>query len=147
MIDLKSELAAVIVDARNLNGALDDATQDLRLAIEADAKARRTAKEAKGSYEAIEAEFDAEAWSRDRSTMNGDGKLKTPTVDVIKAMVAAEKVKAQREGVLAKPFAMMNAAAYAAEDAAMALKQAETQFSGVKHAADLVGNILRVVGS
>ena len=60
---------------------------------------------------------------------------------------AAEKVKAQREGVLAKPLAMMNAAAYAAEDAAVALKQAETQFSGVKHAADLVGNILRVVGA
>ena len=115
------------------------------MAIEANAKAERTAKEAKANYEAIEAEFDAEAWAKDRSVPNGDGKPAKPTVDAIKMAVAAEKVKAQRTGVLAKPFAMMNAASYEAEDAATALKQAETQFSGVKHAADLVGNILRVV--
>lgn len=147
MIDMKSEFAAVIVDARNLNGALDDATQDLRLALEANTKAQRTAKEMKANYEAIEAEFDAEAWMKDRSVPNGDGKSAKPTVDAIKAMVAAEKAKAQRNGVLAKPWAMMNAAAYAAEDAALALKQAETQFSGVKHAADLVGNILRAISA
>ena len=145
MIDFKSELASIIVDARNLNGALDDATQDLRMAIEVDAKARRTAKEARANYEALEAEFDAEAWAKDRSVPNGDGKATKPLADAIKAMVAAEKVQAQRQGVLAKPWAMLNAATYEAEDAAMALKQAETQFSGVKHAADLVGNILRVV--
>ncbi len=147
MIDFKSELGSVIVDARNLNGALDDATQDLRMAIEADAKARRTLKETRANYEAIEAEFDAEAWAKDRSVINGDGKATKPLADAIKATVAAEKVKAQREGMLAKPWAMLNAATYEAEDAAMALKQAEAQFSGVKHAADLVGNILRVLGS
>ncbi len=149
MIDMKSEFAAVIVDARNLNGALDDATQDLRLALEANTKAQRTAKEMKANYEAIEAEFDAEAWMKDRSVPsgNGDGKATKLLADAIKAMVAAEKAKAQRNGVLAKPWAMMNAAAYAAEDAALALKQAETQFSGVKHAADLVGNILRAISA
>ena len=147
MIDIKSELGSVIVDARNLNGALDDATQDLRMALEADAKARRTMKEAKANYDAIEAEWEAEAWAKDRSVTNGDGKAAKPTVDAIKTAVAAEKVKAQREGVLAKPWAMLSAATYEAEDAAMALKQAEVQFSGVKHASDLIGNILRVIGS
>ena len=147
MIDIKSVFGDIINDAHNLNGALDDATSDLRLALEADAKARRTAKEAKGNYDAVEAEWEAEAWAKDRSILNGDGKTAKPTVDAIKTAVAAEKVKAQREGMLAKPWAMLNAATYEAEDAAMALKQAEVQFSGVKHAADLVGNILRVVGS
>ena len=147
MIDFKSELGSVIVDARSINSALADATQDLRLAIELNAKARRVADEAKANYEAIEAEWEAEAWAKDRSIPNGDGKTAKPTVDAIKAAIAAEKVKAQRQGVLAKPWAMLNAATYEAKDAAMALEQAEAQFSGVKYAANFVGEILRAMSS
>lgn len=147
MIDFKSELGSVIVDARSINSALADATMDLRMAIEANAKARRVLDEVRANYEAIEAEFDAEAWAKDRSVPNGDGKATKPTVDAIKAAVAAEKVKAQREGVLAKPFAMMNAATYEADDAATALRQAEVEFSGVKYAANFVGEILRAMSS
>ena len=137
MIDFKSELASVIVDARNLNGALDDATQDLRMAIEADAKARRALKEMRQVYDDAEAEVSAEV------LFNATGK----NGETRKAELDAALVAARRNGVLARPWAMKLAAEQEADDAAIALKQAETQFSGVKHAADLVGNILRVVGA
>ncbi len=137
MIDMKSELGAVIVDARNLNGALDDATQDLRMAIEADAKARRAMKEMRQAYEDAEAEVSAEV------LFNATGK----NGETRKAELDAALVAARRNGTLARVWAMKLAAEQEADDAAVALKQAEAQFSGVKHAADLVGNILRVVGS
>jgi hypothetical protein len=137
MIDLKSELLSIVTDARNLNGAMDDATQDLRMAIEADAKARRAAKEMRQAYDDAEAEVSAEV------LFNSTGKNK----EARDAELDAALVKARRNGVLARTWALKLAADSQAEDAAMALKQAETQFSGVKHASDLIGNILRVVGS
>ncbi len=137
MIDFKSEFASVLVEARNLSGALSDAIQDLRMALEANAKAQRALSDMKAVYEDAEAEVSAEV------LFNATGK----NGETRKAELVAALVKARREGVLAKLWAMKQAADMQAEDAAMALKQAETQFSGVKHAADLVGNILRVIGS
>ena len=132
-----SELQTVVNDARNLSGAVYEATNDLQLAIEADAKARRTAKETRQAYEDAEAEVSAEV------LFNATGK----NGETRKAELDAALVKARREGALAKLWALKQAADMQAEDAAMALKQAEVQFSGTKHAADLVGNILRVVGA
>ena len=58
--DILNPFAQMITDAADIRNALHTAVTDLELAIEAEATARRTAKEARESYEAAEAEFVAE---------------------------------------------------------------------------------------
>lgn len=136
-------LNALLNSAESIREALGESIDNLELAIEKEATARRVAKETRENYDAIVAEWDAEAMNRDRSVTNGDGKPKSPTVDQIKALVAAERVVAQRQGVLAKPLAMMNAAGYDHEDAKMALEQASKRFRATEAAADLTAAMLR----
>ncbi len=135
-------LAPLIATALSIRDALYGSMTQLELAIESEATKRRTAKEARDTYEADLAEWEAEAWNRDRSVVNGDGKAKSPTVDQIKASVAAERVTAQRTGVLAKSLAMANAAAYDHEEAKAALEQCTKRFRATEAAADLTAAIL-----
>ncbi|MBK8772610.1 MAG: hypothetical protein IPM06_19595 [Rhizobiales bacterium] len=128
-------LEALISDALDIKDALRDAVTNLELAIEADHKARRTAKEAMTAYDNAEAE-----WEYDQMCVPENGtKI---TADVRKAMVASAKVKAQRDGALAGYLAMANAARYNAEDAAMALLQAEKRYGATRSACDLTAAIL-----
>ena len=136
-------LTALISSAEDIRTALLNAITNLELAIEAETMKRRIAKEAKEAYDAAEAEVEAEAWTRDRSTVNGDGKATKPTMDQLKVIVPAELVKARQTGNLAKLWAMMNAAAYEAEDAKMALEQAAKRFRAVEAAADLTAAMLK----
>ena len=136
-------LTALIASADEIRSALLNAITNLELAIEADAAKRRTAKEAKETYDDAAAEWEADALLRDRTTVNGDGKATKPTVDVVKAIVAAELVKARQAGPLAKPWALMNAAAYDADDARMALEQAAKRYRAVEAAADLTAAMLK----
>lgn len=129
--------------ANDIRDALLTAVENLELAIEAETAKRRIAKEAKDAYEAALAEWEAEAMTRDRATVNGDGKAKGLTVDQTKAVVAAELVKARQFGPLAKAWAMANATAYDAEDAKMALEQAAKRFRAVEAAADLTAAMLK----
>jgi len=64
-------------------------------------------------------------------------------MDQLKVIVPAELVKARQTGNLAKLWAMMNAAAYEAEDAKMALEQAAKRFRAVEAAADLTAAMLK----
>jgi hypothetical protein len=136
-------LNELLNSAESIREALGEASDNLVLAIEHEAAKRRIAKETRENSDAIVAEWEAEAMNRDRSVINGDGKPKSPTVDQIKALVAAERVVAQRQGLLAKPLAMMNAAAYDHEDAKMALEQASKRFRATEAAADLTAAMLR----
>ena len=142
-IDILNPFATMIADAADIRDALRESVGNLELAIEAEATARRTAKEARESYEAAEAEFEAEAMNRDRSVTNGDGKAKSPTVDQIKALVKAELTQARSTGTLAAAWTRMNAASYEAEDAKMALEQASKRFRATESAADLTAAMLR----
>ena len=139
---IPAALAALIETAINIREALGSSVTQLELAIENEAAKRRTAKEAREAYEADLAEWEAEAWNRDRSVVNGDGKPKSPTVDQIKTLVASERVAAQRTGPLAKSLAMSNAAAYDHEDAKAALEQCVKRFRATEAAADLTVAIL-----
>ena len=139
---IPAALAALIETAINIREALGSSVTQLNLAIENEATKRRTAKEAREAYEADLAEWEAEAWNRDRSVVNGDGKPKSPTVDQIKTLVAAERVAAQRTGPLAKSLAMSNAAAYDHEDAKAALEQCAKRFRATEAASDLTAAIL-----
>lgn len=141
--DILNPFGQMIADAADIRNALHTAVTDLELAIEAEAAARRTAKETRETYEAAEAEFEAEAMNRDRSVVNGDGKAKSPTVDQIKALVKAELAQARSTGALAQVWAMANAASYEAEDAKMALEQAAKRFRATESAADLTAAMLR----
>ena len=129
-------LEALISDALDIKDALRDAVTNLELAIEADHKARRTAKEAMTVYDNAEAE-----WELDQMfpPENGTGKI---TVDQRKAIIAAAKVASHRDGALAKPLAMAHAARYNAEDAAMSLLQAEKRYGATRSACDLTVAIL-----
>ena len=139
---IPAALAALIETAINIREALGSSVTQLELAIENEAAKRRTAKEAREAYEADLAEWEAEAWNRDRSVVNGDGKPKSPTVDQIKTLVASERVAAQRTGPLAKSLAMSNAAAYDHEDAKAALEQCVKRFRATEAASDLTAAIL-----
>lgn len=139
---IPAALAALIETAISIREALGSSVTQLELAIENEATKRRTAKEAREAYEADLAEWEAEAWNRDRSVVNGDGKAKFPTVDQIKTLVASEQVAAQRTGVLAKSLAMANAAAYDHEEAKAALEQCAKRFRATEAAADLTAAIL-----
>jgi len=139
---ISSALAALIETAINIRDALGSSVTQLELAIENEAAKRRTAKEVREAYEADLAEWEAEAWNRDRSVVNGDGKPKSPTVDQIKTLVASERVAAQRTGPLAKSLAMSNAAAYDHEDAKAALEQCVKRFRATEAASDLTAAIL-----
>jgi len=133
---------ALVNSAIDIRDALNGSVQQLNLAIENEATKRRTAKEVREAYEADLAEWEAEAWNRDRSVVNGDGKPKSPTVDQIKTLVASERVAAQRTGPLAKSLAMSNAAAYDHEDAKAALEQCVKRFRATEAASDLTAAIL-----
>lgn len=139
---IPAALAALIETAINISEALGSSVTQLELAIENEAAKRRTAKEVREAYEADLAEWEAEAWNRDRSVVNGDGKPKSPTVDQIKTLVASERVAAQRTGPLAKSLAMSNAAAYDHEDAKAALEQCVKRFRATEAASDLTAAIL-----
>ena len=139
---IPAALAALIETAINIREALGSSVTQLELAIENEAAKRRTAKEVREAYEADLAEWEAEAWNRDRSVVNGDGKPKSPTVDQIKTLVASERVAAQRTGSLAKSLAMSNAAAYDHEDAKAALEQCVKRFRATEAASDLTAAIL-----
>ena len=139
---IPAALAALIETATNIREALGSSVTQLELAIENEAAKRRTAKEVREAYEADLAEWEAEAWNRDRSVVNGDGKPKSPTVDQIKTLVASERVAAQRTGPLAKSLAMSNAAAYDHEDAKAALEQCVKRFRATEAASDLTAAIL-----
>jgi hypothetical protein len=139
---IPAALAALIETAINIREALGSSVTQLELAIENEAAKRRTAKEVREAYEADLAEWEAEAWNRDRSVVNGDGKPKSPTVDQIKTLVASERVAAQRTGPLAKSLAMSNAAAYDHEDAKAALEQCVKRFRATEAASDLTAAIL-----
>ena len=139
---IPAALAALIETAINIREALGSSVTQLELAIENEAAKRRTAKEVREAYEADMAEWEAEAWNRDRSVVNGDGKPKSPTVDQIKTLVASERVAAQRTGPLAKSLAMSNAAAYDHEDAKAALEQCVKRFRATEAASDLTAAIL-----
>lgn len=139
---IPAALAALIETAINIREALGSSVTQLELAIENEAAKRRTAKEVREAYEADLAEWEAEAWNRDRSVVNGDGKPKSPTVDQIKTLVASERVAAQRTGSLAKSLAMSNAAAYDHEDAKAALEQCAKRFRATEAASDLTAAIL-----
>ncbi len=139
---IPAALAALIETAINIREALGSSVTQLELAIENEAAKRRTAKEVREAYEADLAEWEAEAWNRDRSVVNGDGKPKSPTVDQIKTLVASERVAAQRTGPLAKSLAMSNAAAYDHEDAKAALEQCAKRFRATEAASDLTAAIL-----
>jgi len=139
---IPAALAALIETAINIREALGSSVTQLELAIENEAAKRRTAKEVREAYEADLAEWEAEAWNRDRSVVNGDGKPKSPTVDQIKTLVASERVAAQRTGPLAKSLAISNAAAYDHEDARAALEQCVKRFRATEAASDLTAAIL-----
>ena len=139
---IPAALAALIETAINIREALGSSVTQLELAIENEAAKRRTAKEVREAYEADLAEWEAEAWNRDRSVVNGDGKPKSPTVDQIKTLVASERVAAQRTGPLAKSLAISNAAAYDHEDAKAALEQCVKRFRATEAASDLTAAIL-----
>ena len=133
---MQNALQQLIDDALDIKDALRDAVSNLELAIEADHKAKRIAREAQSTYDNAEAE-----WELDQMfpPENGTGKI---TVDQRKAIIAAAKVSSHRDGALAKPLAMANAARYNAEDAAMALLQAEKRYSATRSASDLTAAIL-----
>ena len=109
---------ALVNSAIDIRDALNGNVQQLNLAIEYEAAKRRTAKELRASYEEAEAEFVAEVMP------NLTGK----NAESRKAELDAALVAARRNGVLARTWALKLAADQNAEDAAMALKQAEVQF-------------------
>lgn len=130
-----TEQSPIVVDARSILETLGRNADNLQLALEADAAKRRIAKEARQNYEAAEAEFIAEIYP----TLPGSNK------ESREAAKDAFIVKARTTGTLARAWSLMNAAAYDAEDAKTALEQEQTAFSAVKHAADLVGSILKAI--
>ena len=131
--DILNPFAQMIADAADIRNALHAAVTDLEMAIEAEATVRRTAKEARESYEAAEAEFVAETLPA-CDAKNAEGR---------KAQLDVALVAARRAGVLAATFARMNAAAYDSEDAKMALEQASKRFRATESAADLTAAMLR----
>ena len=131
--DILNPFAQMIADAADIRNALRESVANLELAIEAEATARRIAKEAKEAHENAEAEFTAEAMP----TLDGkNGETR-------KAQLDAALVAARRAGVLAQTWARMNATKYAADDAAMALEQASERFRATESAADLTAAMLR----
>jgi shikimate kinase len=116
-------------------GSLSEAVSNLELAIEQEHVTRRAAKEATGAYDDAETE-----WTYDQMTAPTNGER--ITVDVRKAQIAAALVKARQSNGLARPYAAMNQAKYAAEDARMALDQAEKRYSATRAVAELTAAML-----
>lgn len=131
--DILNPFSQMIADAADIRNALREAVGNLELAIEAEAAARRTAKEAKEGYDATEVEFVAETLPA-CDAKNAEGR---------KAQLDAALVAARNAGTLAGPWARMNAAAYAWDDAKMALEQAAKRFRATESAADLTAAMLR----
>ena len=133
----QNPLSMLLEDAGALLSALNDATTNVEIAIDNEHITRRAAKEATGVYDDAEAE-----WTYDQMAAPVPEGVKAPTVDVRKAQIAAALVKARQGNGLAKSYAAMTHAKYKAEDAKMALDQAEKRFSATRSAADLVGAML-----
>jgi len=131
--DILNPFAQMITDAADIRDALREAVGNLELAIEAEAAARRTAKEARENYEAAEVEFTAETLPA-CDAKNAEGR---------KAQMDAALVAARSTGTLAAAWARTNAAAYTWEDAKMALEQAAKRFRATESAADLTAAMLR----
>ncbi len=125
----------IVNDAQSILSTLRTTADNVQLAMEADATARRTAKEAKQSYESAEAEFIAEAM------LSIDGK----NAESRKAQLDAVLVKARGNGELSRLWAMMNAAQYAADEAKTALDQEHIAFTATKYAAELASSLLRAL--
>ena len=123
-------LEILLQDGREIRDYLGEAISNLELAIEAEHKARRQAKEASQFYQDAEAEF--------LMDLAIDGK----NAEERKRQMDAALVKARNYNGLARPWAQKNAAAYNAEDAAMALEQASKRFSATRAAAELTAAML-----
>ena len=133
MNDILNPFNQLIQSGVEIRDTLSTAVRDLELAIEAELVKRRTAKELTTICEEIEAEFTAEVFAGMTAT-NDKGR---------KAELDAALVKARRDGVLARPWAQMNAARYDLEEAEAAKEQAAKRFRATEAAAELTAAMLR----
>lgn len=137
MINETALIDRLVQDAMNLSGHLSNAADDLILAIEKEATTRRAEKDARQSYESIEAEFTFEALAE----INGKNS------ETRKAELEARIVGAKRVGPLVQPFIYLSAAAEEHAEAEMALEQMKVSFRAVTVAAELQAAMLRAVSS
>ena len=126
-------LTGLLDMASNVFGALSEAISNLELALEADAKARRTMKEANQIYQDGEAEITAEVM------FGGKGTNKEQRM----AEVDVALVKARTSGPLVYKWQQMNAARNDADNAAMTLEQCSKRFRATEAAADLTAAMLK----
>lgn len=126
--------AALVNDAIEIRDNLLQSADDLAYALDLEQQTRRTAKEQRDAYEAVEAELVAEVY------VTATGK----NAETRKAEVDAAKVAAQRVGVLAKPLALRNAADADADEARSAREQMEARYKALRSAAELTAAILNV---
>lgn len=132
--DVLNPFAELIASGIEIRNALAESVRDLELALENEATARREAKDAKTMYDEAEAEFAAEA------TFAATGS----NAEKRKAEVDMALIKARRHSEpLATLWARMNNAAYAADDAKVALEQCSKRFRATEAAADLTAAMLR----
>ena len=133
--DILNPFAELIASGIDIRNALHESVMQLNLAVENEAKQRRTAKELRQSYEEAEAEFVADTLPA-CDAKNAEGR---------KAQLDAALVAARRDGALADLWTMATAAAYDAEDAKVGLDTCAKSFHATEAAANLTAAILNAV--
>lgn len=127
-------ISALMGSTADLQEIVRSHAENACLAMEAASAAARKATELKRAYEQTEAEFLVEI------TLTADGK----NAEQRKAQVEAALMKARSTGTLARPYAMMNAARYEADDTEMAREQMAIRFRASEVAGQMQAAAVRL---
>jgi hypothetical protein len=133
-----SRLAArEIEQAQRIRDALGAATETLERTIEVEMYAQHARNEAADAYQIQEDELLSLAYST--------GEINGKNGDIRKAQEDALLVLARTHGTLQEAWQAKVRTAIDHDNAVVNKKQAETRFSGVKHAAMLTGSMLQLL--
>ncbi len=137
-------LQSYIQEADSLLNQLAEASNNLCLAIEEDTFARRALKEAESTLAGAEAEvvMDATfaAGADKTGPLAGIAQSSKAYPIALESLLAKERANGSAVGYLAAETRRLQAAA---DGTAIDRQQAETRFSAIRHAADLMAQILR----